>query len=142
LKSNFRIIERWAKLIRDLGLIIGVPILIAIGVNLHDQQTAALKAQNEALAAQNALLKETSYDRALDIIEAQKKLSERERTNYESEIQTLQQSGDSKEQQIAKLQSQLSEVNEKIQVLGASKSNIVQQIQQLAPPSNFRIRIN
>jgi hypothetical protein len=32
-------------------------------VNLHDQQTAALKAQNDALAAQNTLLKETSYDR-------------------------------------------------------------------------------
>jgi SMC interacting uncharacterized protein involved in chromosome segregation len=137
LKSNFRIIERWAKLIRDLGLIIGVPILIAIGVKLHDQQTAALKAQNDVLKTQNALLRETSYDRALNIIESQKKLYEQDRTNYESQIQILQQSGESKQIEIKKLQGQLAEVNQKIQELDAKHSSIIKQ--QISAPSNLKI---
>ncbi len=60
-------IHEWIKLIRDIGLILGVPTIIGIGMSLHNKQVDALKAQL-------ALAESTRYDRALSIIEAQKKL--------------------------------------------------------------------
>lgn len=60
-------IERWAKLLRDIGIILGVPILILVASNLYSAQINVLKEQNE-------LLKHTQYDKALALIEAQKKL--------------------------------------------------------------------
>jgi chromosome segregation ATPase len=83
------------------------------------------------------LLRETSYDRALNIIESQKKLYEQDRTNYESQIQILQQSGESKQIEIKKLQGQLAEVNQKIQELDAKHSSIIKQ--QISAPSNLKI---
>lgn len=64
-------IERWAKLIRDVGIILGIPVIIVIASNLYSAQLGALKEQNE-------LLKQTQYDKALSLIEAQQKLSEHE----------------------------------------------------------------
>ena len=52
---EFGNIRAWAELIRDIGLIIGIPILIGVGVKLYSQQIEILKARNE-------LLKETQYD--------------------------------------------------------------------------------
>ena len=48
-------VRAWAELVRDVGLIIGVPVLITIGVKLYGQQIEVLKSRNE-------LLKETQYD--------------------------------------------------------------------------------
>jgi len=65
-------IERWAKLLRDIGLILGVPTLIVIASNLYSAQISALKEQNE-------ILKLTQYDKALVLIDAQEKLIRHER---------------------------------------------------------------
>ncbi len=64
-------IERWAKLIRDIGVILGVHTLIVIASNLYSVQIDVLKEQNE-------LLKHTQYDKAHALIEAQKKLIKHE----------------------------------------------------------------
>jgi hypothetical protein len=58
-KLTFRTVERWAKVIRDVGLIIGVPVIITLGSKLYEQQIAAVKAHSEVLEAQNNFLKET-----------------------------------------------------------------------------------
>lgn len=68
----FEKIERLAKLLRDIGIILGIPLILIVGSNLYSTQIEVLKAQNE-------LLKQTQYDKAQSIVEAQKKLIEHER---------------------------------------------------------------
>jgi hypothetical protein len=92
---------RIAGLVRDIGVILGVPVLLGIGLHLWDLETKAHEAQikaaeaqvkaaeaqvksNEAqmkaMEAQNALLTITSYDRTAATIEGMRKtyLAERE----------------------------------------------------------------
>ena len=59
-------IHKFAALIRDIGLIVGIPIIVLIAFHLYNIQVAALKEQNE-------ILKITQYDKALNLIESQKK---------------------------------------------------------------------
>ena len=54
-------VTRWATIIRDVGLIIGIPTIIVVGMKMYGLQLDALKHQN-------ALLKETQYDRALSAL--------------------------------------------------------------------------
>lgn len=68
-------ITKWAGLVRDIGLILGVPTLLALGYSLQQQQLEVLKAQNEHL-------KSTQFDRVYALVDAQKKL-------YEHEAQVL-----------------------------------------------------
>ena len=78
-------IKRWTELIRDVGLIIGIPTLIIIGSKMYGLQIESLKAQNEVLKSRNEILGEFSYDRALARINSQKKLFDQEREELESE---------------------------------------------------------
>jgi hypothetical protein len=89
-----------AALIRDIGVIIGIPVVISVGMKLYDLQSKALEAQvkaNEAqiksLEAQNDLLKQTQYDRALSLLEGQKKVFQIERDILEHQIADLQKNG-------------------------------------------------
>jgi len=111
----------WASFIRDIGIILGVPVIIGIGYKLYRYHIDIIKAQVESLKtgsevlkemqkkqidtleAENKLLKETQYDRALAIIEAQKKLHQIERDKLEQEIS-----------QLALEKSKLEEINRKI----------------------------
>lgn len=95
--TMFAALKDWAGVIRDIGMIIGVPTIIVVGLRLYDIQSKALEAQvraNEsqikAVEAQNALLRETQYDRALALIEGQKKVFQIERETLERQIATLQ----------------------------------------------------
>jgi len=65
-------IENWAKQLRSAGVIIGVPTIVAAAIFFHNAQVSTLKEQIE-------LLRQTQYDRALPIIEAQNKLRDHER---------------------------------------------------------------
>lgn len=65
-------IEYWAKRLRSLGIIIGVPTIVGVAVYFHNAQITALKEQNE-------ILRQTQYDKALPMIEAQNKLRDHER---------------------------------------------------------------
>jgi chromosome segregation ATPase len=81
----------WVSFIRDVGLILGMPILITVGVKLYSQQIEILKARND-------LLKETQYDRAIALLESQKKafLMEREALDKQiAELETLKNEADS-----------------------------------------------
>lgn len=76
------IVMRWARLIRDIILIIGIPIFIIFGMKLYNSQIEILNAQVE-------LLKETQYDRALSLIKSQKELHKMEREKLEDEIANI-----------------------------------------------------
>lgn len=117
-------IKAWAELVRDLGLIIGIPILIGVGVKLYGQQIEILKARNE-------LLKETQYDRALSIIKSQKEVYELERQSLEKAIKGLEgslseraEALSDKEKEIAALRVRSQEVTEAIGSLDRSASVI------------------
>jgi hypothetical protein len=96
-------IKRWTELIRDVGLIIGIPTLIIIGSKMYGLQIESLKAQNEVLKSRNEILGEFSYDRALARINSQKKLFDQEREELESEIASLEISSADKSDAIAVL---------------------------------------
>jgi hypothetical protein len=56
-KSKFAIVKGWVELIRDCGVIIGIPLLIVVGMNLYGKQIDALKAENEAIKAKSEAIK-------------------------------------------------------------------------------------
>lgn len=60
-------IIRAIGLIRDIGIIIGVPVLIIVGIRLYEVKISALESQIE-------YLKQTQYPQALQTIEAHEKL--------------------------------------------------------------------
>ncbi len=122
MNALFRAIERWAKLVRDIGLIIGVPTLICIGLTmfdlqskLYDQQVAALKANNESLEQQNKLLSMTSFDRTAALIKGQKEVYEAEHEQKQKEIEELEKQGAEKAKEVRELKAQLAEISKNIE---------------------------
>jgi len=102
--------EGWARLIRlirDLGLIIGVPTLIVVAVYFYNQQIGILKARAE-------LLKETQFDRALSLIRSQKELYEIDRRVLEERIVELLKHGPQSEEEIRKFEAQIILLDERI----------------------------
>jgi hypothetical protein len=89
-------IIQWVGLIRDIGLIVGVPTLIVVGAKLYSQQIEALKARNE-------LLRETQYDRAVSLLESQKKVFFLERESLEKQIADLEKLRNDKDATISEL---------------------------------------
>jgi competence protein ComGC len=83
-------VKEIAGLLRDLGVIIGVPAIVAVGLSLYDLQHKANEAQVKALEAQNSVLKETQFDRAVALIDAQKKAYELDRANTARELGQLE----------------------------------------------------
>jgi hypothetical protein len=121
-KPSARAIERWARIIRDIGLIVGVPTLIIIGVNLYHLEAEALKARSEALEAQNNFLKETQFDRAAALLEGQKKDYEFERERLRKELDKSKQDGSASEEKVKQLQEQLTEISVKIKAFDTSRA--------------------
>ncbi len=75
-------IEWWTKFLRDIGIILGFPTIIFIGKYLY-------KSHIEALKAQISFLRETQYDRARDLLKAQKECFQEERDNLQELIKKL-----------------------------------------------------
>jgi hypothetical protein len=102
-RKFIRTTKEIAGLVRDVGLIIGVPALVTVGVSLYELQDAALKeqinankAQADALTAQNAFLKETQYDRAAALLKGQKEVYEADRQNIEKQLDDAKKASDLK----------------------------------------------
>ena len=98
-------IKQWIEVLRDIGLIIGIPTIIVIGVGLYERQIDVLKAENE-------LLKQSQYDRAWKLIDSQKRLFENERDMLVSQIAEVEKTGQLKSDQIIHLKNRLGKVNE------------------------------
>lgn len=82
-------IQRWAALLRDLGVILGIPGILYIAIQLYGFQLQGMQAQIGALKEQNETLRERSYDRAAIIIKSQKELSEIELDKIEKSISLI-----------------------------------------------------
>jgi hypothetical protein len=70
-KSWLSQIQEKAALVRDIGVIVGIPTIIAVGVKLYhiqdksfDAQVKANEATIKALETENSVLRETQFDRA------------------------------------------------------------------------------
>jgi len=100
-----------AALVRDVGVIIGIPVVLTVGIKLYDLQTKALEAQMKAVEAQNEVLKQTQYDRALAMIKSQRELFDNERVSLEKRIADLSASGKAQSEESAKLQQRLSDLD-------------------------------
>jgi len=64
-------LERYIHILKDIGLILGIPVVITIGVNLYNAQIKALELKNSSL-------EQTQYDDALALINAQNTLHKQE----------------------------------------------------------------
>lgn len=117
-------IKDWAELVRDVGLILGIPVVIGVAMKLYVQQIKILKERAE-------LLKETQYDRALSVIKSQRQLYELERQSLNASIEELESSLSKstealseKENETTRLRDRLEEVTETIGSLDRSASMI------------------
>jgi len=97
-----------AALVRDVGVILGIPVVLTVGIKLYDLQTKALESQMKAVEAQNEVLKQTQYDRALAMIRSQRELFENERASLQKQVVDLSTSGKDRGEEIAKLQQRIS----------------------------------
>jgi hypothetical protein len=88
-RFNIARIKDWTGLIRDVGVILGIPVLFVVGMKLYDKQIDALKAENEALKAQMKIYELRQYDKAFSLIDGQKKTFEEERRIFEREQKSL-----------------------------------------------------
>ena len=75
-------LKEWIQLIRDVGIILGIPVIISVGLSLHNQQIDALKAQLE-------FAESTRYDKAASILEGQEKVFAKEKAIIKKEISDL-----------------------------------------------------
>lgn len=104
-------IMQWVSFVRDLGLILGIPVLIGIGVKLYNQQIDILKARNE-------LLKETQYDRAVTLLKSQKEVFLIERSDLENKLSTL-------ESVLSEKDAKLSEILRALEALQEATRNVL-----------------
>ncbi len=100
----------WTSLVRDLGIILGIPALLAVGVQLYDLQVSALREQKAIIEERNKLLRETQYDRALSVIRAQKKLFEMEREQLQAQLVEARQGNLQDQEKISELERKLNEL--------------------------------
>ena len=107
--------------VRDVFVILGIPSLMGIGLQLHHEQLASLKAANEAQAAQIQLLKETQYDKALSQIKAQRELFEAQIASYSNRIQILERSASTSSNEIRKLRQDIDQKQKMIETLKKAK---------------------
>lgn len=70
--SHMEKLEQVAKRLKNIGIIVGVPTIVGLAIYFHNAEVSALRAEND-------LLRQTQYDKALPMIEAQSKLREHER---------------------------------------------------------------
>lgn len=128
-KDVFNRAKEAASLVRDIGMILGIPALFTIGLKLYEIQTKAFEvqvkaseAQIKALELQNALLKETQYDRALTIIKSQKELFIMDRSSLEKQISDLKASSHgagNNIEEVTRLTGKLSELEAQIKAIEA-----------------------
>ncbi|MBR9882377.1 MAG: hypothetical protein GYB21_01420 [Oceanospirillales bacterium] len=78
----FDIVTKWVRLFRDIGILLGFPTLIYIGMQLHETEVSALKAQIE-------YLKNLQYDKAVSIIRAKDQATDIEKEQLQKSIKML-----------------------------------------------------
>jgi uncharacterized protein YlxW (UPF0749 family) len=100
-------LKDWAGLVRDLGLIIGIPAMITVGVQLYELQITAVREQKAVVEERNRLLQDTQYDRARDIIRAQKELFDLERENLQKQVADTHRSSQQDQEKMAALEKKL-----------------------------------
>ena len=82
-------IQKSAALVRDVGLIVGVPSIIYVCSQLYGLQQQSMQAQIGALNEQIEVVKERQYERAATVLKAQKEVSERELDAIQGSISVL-----------------------------------------------------
>jgi hypothetical protein len=110
--SLFGRVTSIAALVRDVGVIIGLPVILTVGIKLYDLQTKALESQIKAVELQNDVLKQTQYDRALVMIKSQRELFDNERAALEKERAALQKSGKDQTEELNKLTQRIAKLDE------------------------------
>ena len=108
-------IMQWASFLRDIGLILGIPSLIGVGMKLYNQQIEILKARNE-------LLKETQYDRAVSLLESQKKAFLMEREALDKRITDLEREKTESVTELAEIKREIADITSELKsIMGSAK---------------------
>jgi len=78
----FDTVTKWVKLFRDIGILLGFPTLVYIGIQLHETEVSALRAQID-------YLKNLQYDKAVSLIKAKEESSQMEKDQLQKSIRML-----------------------------------------------------
>lgn len=82
-------IKATAALIREIGVIVGLPALIYVAFQMHELQQESHQAQVASLEAQIEILKEQQYPRAAAAFNSQREMSENELDLIERSIDLI-----------------------------------------------------
>lgn len=107
LVGSLKLSQLWAAGVAVAAVLGGA---FSFGYWTSDLQVAAFEQQITTLEQQNKLLKETQYDRALKIIQAQKELFNMEREQLEKQLDIARTSEELNNEQIAALKKRIDEV--------------------------------
>lgn len=132
MKSLLSNIEQLAGIIRDFGLIIGLPIFFTIIVKLYKHQISILKQQIDVLKQENEVLKSMQYDQALQKIKALRELYEEEIKDREERIGELQKLGKERQNELDLNLKELSNLKYKYEILKHGKNEVDKNIRSEA----------
>ena len=107
MNRGFRKLRSYLAIVRDIGIILGLPLVIGVGIQLYERQIAALKAENEALKLLN-------YSSALTQIKSQKELLEEQTLFFEMEKDRLMQRISKLQQEESLNQNELDHVRQEL----------------------------
>ena len=107
-------IKEIVTLIRDIGIIVGVPTLIIIARYLYRDQISILEKQN-------SFLRETQYDRAASLLSSQEVCFKIERENLEKERDELLKKLDDKSVSNENRNKKIAKLNMEIEAFGTVK---------------------
>ena len=104
-------VQQWVSLLRDIGLLIGVPILIVVGMELYGLQIKALEKQISMLELEKKSLEKFTFDNAYNLIDSQEKLFLKEKKLVTKSLADLL---DNNELQKERLDIVIAKVNEHV----------------------------
>jgi len=105
------------QVIANVTITVVVPLLALFAKRLFDQQLEIVKARNE-------LLKETQYDRALTLLESQRKVFEAERIALERNIDELRQQDTATVSELESARQRLAELNTLVSAFESSAAEV------------------
>lgn len=139
-RMTFKKLQRCVSFTRDCGAILGIPIIIGIGIKLHKEQLASLRAVNAAQASQIQFLRETQFDRASKLIKSQRELYEIDVSLLSNRLQVSQNSVSATSNEVLHLRETIAQKEKTIEAFRTAQNALqVSPDKSVLPPSPLAV---
>jgi len=124
--ETFAAIQEYARVARDVIVILGIPALFAVGKWLYNQRISSLNDQIALLEQQVEQGKTLRFDNAWTVIEGQKAVYQTEIEQKEKQIKALGMEHGKKDEEIKGLQDEISGLRQKTLALENARAAITE----------------